>query len=350
MVFLLLCSILLLLQGCSSSKDLQYDEKYEMQWHLADCAKNISIEGETDADGFLMQSVAFDSTINLGMSEFWKSNIDTNKKLVVALIDSKVDTEHEDLKNHIWKNEAEIPVIGIDFDRIVFLDVFVGLIFCYDSNIVNSSNSDAAHGTHCAGIIAADHNNIGAMGMLGNTNVEIMVLPIFENTDEEIEYTHVCEAIRYAKEMGADICNISSVCLDGKKDFEDVIKETDIYIIAAAGNYQDQFYDGLDLDDYPRYPACIGLENVVTVGSVDSYGIKSSFSNYSAKYVDVMAPGEYIYSTIPDDFYGYGSGTSMAAPIVTAIIGAYYYSGHTIDDSVKIVLNTYKDLVVRFTL
>lgn len=336
----LLLSGIFLLQGCSPSKEIQYDEKYGMQWYLAENTDDILIEGETDSDGFSKEDIIFDSTINLGILEFWKGSIDADKKLVIALIDSKVDTNHEDLKEHIWKNEAEIPDNGIDDDGNGFVDDYEGWNFYDNSNIVSSSDSDAEHGTHCAGIIAADHNRIGVMGILGNTNVEIMVLPIFENTDEEIKCTHVCEAIRYAKKMGADICNISSVCLDGKKNFEDIIKETGIYIVAAAGNYQDKFFKGLDLGDYPRYPACIELKNVIAVGSVDSHGIKSSFSNYNPFYIDIAAPGEYIYSTLPGNNYGYESGTSASAPIVTGILGAYYYGcADTLDEAAEMLFS-----------
>ena len=80
------------------------------------------------------------------------------------------------------------------------------------------------------------------MGILGNTNVELMILPVFNNVEDTVLYTDVCEAIKYAKKMGANICNISSCCSDGEKELENVIQESNMYVIAAAGNFQNQFF------------------------------------------------------------------------------------------------------------
>lgn len=162
------------------------------------------------------------------------------------------------------------------------------------------------------------------MGILGNTNVKLMYLPIYGNSVPKTN--DLVAAIEYADMMGADICNVSGVFLEGENELKDVIRNSSMYFVVAAGNFQNNYINGLDLNMYKRYPACCNFDNVITVGSINEKEEVSSFSNYGTLYVDIVAPGENIYSTLPDNNYGYESGTSMATPIVTGILGAYYYS------------------------
>ncbi len=193
---------------------------------------------------------------------------------------------------------------------------------------------DEAHGTHVAGIIAAERNNGFGMDGVAN-NVQIMSIRAVPNGDEYDK--DIALGIRYAVDNGAQIinCSFGKAFSPNAEWVYDAIKyaaEKDVLIVHAAGN------DGNDLDapDNPNYPndqMGTGPEmadNVITVGSLNStYGSEmvSGFSNYGKSNVDVFAPGGGIYSTVPGNKYEFQGGTSMAAPGVSgiaALIRSYY--------------------------
>ena len=193
---------------------------------------------------------------------------------------------------------------------------------------------DESHGTHVAGIIAAERNNgIGVNGVANN--VALMSVRAVPNGDEYDK--DIALAIRYAADNGAKIINCSfgkSFSPNAEWVYEAIkyAASKDVLIVHAAGN------DGSNLDDplnpnYPNDQINNGPEiadNVITVGSLDSeYGSEmiSSFSNYGKINVDVFAPGGKIYSTMPGSEYDFAGGTSMAAPAVAgvaALIRSYY--------------------------
>lgn len=185
---------------------------------------------------------------------------------------------------------------------------------------------DESHATHVAGIIAAErNNNIGVNGVANN--VAIMSVRAVPNGDEYDK--DVALGIRYAVDNGAKIINASfGKSFSPKAEWVyDAIKyaaEKDVLIVHAAGN------DGANLDDpnepnFPNDQINNGPEiadNVITVGALnDQYGSEmvASFSNYGAINVDVFAPGDEIYSTMPNNKYEYQGGTSMAAPAVAGV-------------------------------
>ncbi len=193
---------------------------------------------------------------------------------------------------------------------------------------------DESHGTHVAGIIAAERNNgLGANGVANN--VEIMSVRAVPNGDEYDK--DIALALRYAADNGAKIinCSFGKSYSPNAEWVYDAIKyaaSKDVLIVHAAGN------DGSDLDDpnnpnYPNDQVNNGPEmadNVITVGSLEQkYGSEmvSTFSNYGKINVDVFAPGGKIYSTINNNEYDFQGGTSMAAPAVAgvaALIRSYY--------------------------
>ncbi len=193
---------------------------------------------------------------------------------------------------------------------------------------------DEAHGTHVAGIIAAERNNGLGMNGVAN-NVKIMSIRAVPNGDEYDK--DIALGIRYAVDNGARIinCSFGKSFSPNAEWVYDAIKYAaakDVLIVHAAGN------DGNDLDapenpNYPNDQVGTGLEmadNVITVGSLDSeYGSEmvSGFSNYGKSNVDVFAPGGSIYSTVPGSKYEFQGGTSMAAPAVSgvaALIRSHY--------------------------
>jgi len=185
---------------------------------------------------------------------------------------------------------------------------------------------DESHGTHVAGIIAAERNNgKGANGIANN--VAIMSIRAVPNGDEYDK--DIARGIRYAVDNGAKVINGSfGKSFSPKAEWVyDAIKyaaEKDVLFVHAAGN------DGANLDDpanpnYPNDQVNNGPEisnNVITVGALDpKYGseLVASYSNYGKINVDVFAPGTDIYSTYPNNTYEYSPGTSMAAPAIAGL-------------------------------
>jgi len=195
----------------------------------------------------------------------------------------------------------------------------------YDKNYGNNDvvGPNPTHGTHVAGIIAANRsNNIGMTGIA--QNVKIMPLRAIPNGDERDK--DIVNAIYYAVDNGANIINMSF----GKyysRHYQEVqkalryAKDNNVLIVHAAGN------DYLNIDKKASYPLPFlndeqKLDNYITVGSTTPYfdeTLISPFSNYGQQTVDILAPGSFIYSTTPGDEYTTMSGTSMSAPMVTGI-------------------------------
>jgi subtilisin family serine protease len=196
----------------------------------------------------------------------------------------------------------------------------------YGNGNPQSSSKEESHGTHVAGIIAAVRNNgKGANGVANN--VAIMSVRAVPNGDEYDK--DIALGIRYAVDNGAKIINGSfGKSFSPKAEWVyEALKyaaEKDVLFVHAAGN------EGANLDDpknpnFPNDQVNNGPEiadNVITVGALSSkYGSEmvASFSNYGKVNVDVFAPGDAIYSTMPGNEYDFQGGTSMAAPAVAGI-------------------------------
>ena len=191
---------------------------------------------------------------------------------------------------------------------------------------------EADHGTHVAGLIAADRTNgIGARGVASSA-VEIMTVRAVPDGDErDID---VANAIRYAVDNGANIINMSfgkglspqeSMVNDALKYAE----EKNVLVIHAAGN------DSENNDIVGNYPNPMlndgaRSKTYLTIGASSisrKKDLVASFSNYGADEVDLFAPGHEVYSTLPNNEYKFLSGTSMAAPVasgVAALVWAYH--------------------------
>ncbi len=202
---------------------------------------------------------------------------------------------------------------------------------------------DARHGTHVAGIIAADRDNdLGVKGIADN--VKIMAVRAVPNGDERDK--DVANAILYAVDNGAHIINMSF----GKKHsphkeaVDKAIKYAEskgVLLVHGAGN------DGDNIDTRDNFPSPEldngkEVKNWLQVGA-SSWGSDSnfvaSFSNYGKKTVDVFAPGVRIYSTVPDDEYEALDGTSMASPATAGIAALLMsYFPHLTAEEVKDII------------
>ncbi len=202
----------------------------------------------------------------------------------------------------------------------------------YGNGNVLPVKKDESHGTHVAGIIAAErYNGKGAKGVANN--VKIMSLRAVPNGDEYDK--DIALAIRYAVDNGAKVINGSfgkdfSPHSDWVRDAIAYAGKKDVVFVHAAGN------DSKNIDKEPNYPddnVNNGPEvsdSYITVGALASkYGSEmvAGFSNYGKNNVDVFAPGAAIYSTTPENEYQTLGGTSMASPAVAgiaALIRSYY--------------------------
>ncbi|WP_119067678.1 S8 family serine peptidase [Rubrobacter indicoceani] len=231
--------------------------------------------------------------------------------VVVAVIDSGVDTEHPDLRRNIWVNPGETPANGVDDDRNGYVDDVNGWDFANnDAGVYDGLQDD--HGTHVAGTIAAEAGNgRGVAGVARNTTV--MPLKFIEGKSGSV--ADAIEAINYAVGMGVPVSNNSwggggnSLSL---KSAIDRANDRGHLFVAAAGN------NGANNDGSgASYPASYTSANIISVAATDHFDRLAGFSNYGATQVDLGAPGESVFSTVPGGGYKPYSGTSMATPHVT---------------------------------
>jgi len=203
--------------------------------------------------------------------------------VVVAVLDTGVQSDHPDLKGRLVK--------GV--------------------NIVDPSSApedDVGHGTHVAGIIAAEvNNNEGVAGMTWYT--KIMPVKVLDSSGAGSTYS-VAEGIIWATDNGAQIINMSLGNYAQAEFLHDAIKyahDKGVVLVAASGN---------DNTEQPGYPAA--YPEVIAVAATDPNEVRAEYSNYG-DYIDVAAPGTSIPSTYPGSRYAALSGTSMASPHVAAL-------------------------------
>lgn len=213
--------------------------------------------------------------------------ITTGKGVTVAVIDTGVKANHEDLPN---LRRVEV----VNGNESLGLDDTVG------------------HGTHVAGIIgAAMGNGKGGAGIApGVTILSLRVVDAKGN----ISVAALTAALRTAVKNGAQIVNISIGGTGYNAVFQKVINEAaeaGVTVVAAMGN------DGTNCLNYPA-----GYDNVIGVVSVDRTNNRASGSSYGT-WGDVAAPGANIWSTIYDGSYWTKSGTSMASPVVAGVAALY---------------------------
>lgn len=289
--------------------------------------------------------------LDMDVAEAWEfmyqEEID-RQKVIVAIIDTGVDYLHPDLAEHMWVNRDEIPGDGIDNDLNGYIDDVYGWDFYNDDASVCHYKYDKRtglnlslpednddHGTHIAGIIGAiSDNKVGIAGIASNIDVEIMALKINGGSKGSGSISDAIAAIKYATMMGADICNISWGTSLYSSELEQVIRESDMLFVAAAGNL------GSDNDNKPVYPASFSLDNLISVTFIDADGSLTNLSNYGMKSVEIAAPGNDILSTVVGSYQTL-SGSSMAAPQVSAIAALLYSYGE------KVFPSNIKEILIR---
>jgi subtilisin family serine protease len=188
----------------------------------------------------------------------------------------------------------------------------------------NVIGPDAFHGTHVAGIIAANRENtIGIKGVA--KKVKIMALRAVPNGDERDK--DIANSIRYAVDNGAKVINMSfgKSYSPHKSVVDSAVKyaqEKGVLLVHAAGNSYTDNDKGGNFPNRVMLSDKSEVNNWLEIGA-SSYSNDSSFaagfSNYGKKTVDIFAPGVNIFSTIPGNEYSNASGTSMASPATAGV-------------------------------
>lgn len=264
-----------------------------------------------------------------GQGSAWQIESGATSRVIVAVIDTGIDYLHPDLaKSNVWRNVNE-KENGIDDDENGYVDDLIGWNFVDDNN---NPWDQAGHGTHVAGVIAANSNNgIGIAGV--NRGALIMPLKVL-NFVGRGRSSGIAEAIYYAVANGARVINLSLGGAEVSPIEERALAhawQNNVLVIAASGN------SGADTADFG--PAASAT--VLTVGASDAEDGHAGFSNWGAS-VDLVAPGIDVLSLRArnTDFalvagladYSPGewfvgtesllyraSGTSFAAPLATGV-------------------------------
>ena len=281
------------------------DPEYSNQWAYNDDYASINIEeGWTE---YLSDSIGGDAN---------------GPSLIVAVIDTGIEYTHPDLVNRMWTNPGEIADNGIDDDGNGIIDDYYGADFTETTSGTGDPIDGHSHGTHCAGIIAAEENNdegIAGVASFTQGKVKLMAVKGLDDTGSGTQ-SGLFAGFNYAIEMGARISSNSwGSSSDNAESSSSVWYQVfennpEHLFVAAAGN------DALEINDDYR-PRCCGFvqPNVLCVASSTEEYTMSSFSNYGEDYVHVMAPGSQIYSTVLDGLYANMWGTSMATPMVSGL-------------------------------
>eukprot|EP00445_Apocalathium_hangoei_P007544 CAMPEP_0203844830 /NCGR_PEP_ID=MMETSP0359-20131031/3449_1 /ASSEMBLY_ACC=CAM_ASM_000338 /TAXON_ID=268821 /ORGANISM="Scrippsiella Hangoei, Strain SHTV-5" /LENGTH=1196 /DNA_ID=CAMNT_0050759865 /DNA_START=11 /DNA_END=3601 /DNA_ORIENTATION=+ len=245
--------------------------------------------------------------------EAWKVwTGEVGKGITVAVIDTGIDYNHEDLREQMWVNPLEIPGNGIDDDQNGIVDDIHGADF---ANQDGDPMDDMMHGTHCAGTIAGVGNNRQGVTGVAWRGVRLMALKFLDSKGAG-RISDAIQAIDYAVAQGAKIASNSWGGGGSNPALRMAIEHAEaagMLFTAAAGN------EANDNDLTPSYPANVDCANVISVASTTWLGALSTFSNTGMNTVHVAAPGSDIYSTVPGGGYRRLSGTSMAAPHVTGM-------------------------------
>ncbi|MEH2436478.1 MAG: S8 family peptidase [Nostoc sp.] len=247
----------------------------------------------------------------------------TGKGVVVAVVDTGVDYNHEDLKNNIWTNPKEVAGNGKDNDGNGYANDIHGWNFVDNNNNVLDDNG---HGTHVSGTIAGENNNYGVTGIA--YDAKIMPVKVLDDSGSG-SYSSISKGIHYAVDNGANVINLSLGGAYSNRTLESAIdyaSSKGVIVVMAAGN---------DGDSSPDYPARYASKSGIAVGAVDKNNNLADFSNRSGtnEISYVTAPGVKVYSSVPNNQYATYSGTSMAAPHVAGIVALMLSANHNLTDA-----------------
>lgn len=290
------------------------DPLFLKQWGLVNSGQ-ILLKNISDLERVQVKGVP-------GVDINWVDTKDSQSvktELIVAVLDSGLDIKHPDLKDRVWYDHKLCDNISNPSVKA-----------CNGFNFLDNNNiliDDIGHGTHVAGIIAANRNSIGVAGA-SDSRIKIMPLKVMNSQVNGFVYNGkvvtdiIANAMIFAIKNGAEVINLSLgwpklIDLAKVKAAFDLAEKNNVIVVAAAGNNN---------KDLPTFPC--SYENVICVGAIDNRGELADFTNHGSK-VDITAPGESIVSTYPSNLesrvlriknYETKRGSSQAAPFVAAAI------------------------------
>lgn len=228
----------------------------------------------------------------------------------VAIIDSGIDSDHEDLAANLGEGYAVVTCSGC----------------------AEPWDDDQGHGTHCAGIAGAVDDGGGVVGVAPAATLH--AVKVFD-ADSYATVSGLSEGIRWVADQGYDVGSMSLGATSSYATLRDACQyaaEHGVLLVASAGN------DGCS--DCVRYPAA--YESVVAVSATTSTDDLASYSSYGPE-IELAAPGTSVYSTVPGS-YGYKSGTSMACPHVAGAGGQLMAKGYTSTEARTRLRETAEDI------
>ncbi|MBQ0961922.1 S8 family serine peptidase [Ideonella sp. 4Y11] len=267
------------------------------------------MEGDQDPDHF--------NPFGSQAARAWAQGHTSCGDVAVAVLDTGAQHPHPDLRANHWRNPGEIPGNGIDDDGNGLIDDVDGWDFAHNDNTVYDDPVEDLHGTHVSGTIGArGGNGRGVVGVCWR--LQLLTVKFMDagggtsaNAVRAIDYL-IDLKTRHGLRLVA--INASWGSAAESKALKQAIQragEAGILLVAAAGG------SGNDNDTQPMYPASYPLPTVVAVTSIDAGGALGPRANHGAQSVDLGAPGEGIWSTVPRGGYAQLSGTSMAAAHVS---------------------------------
>lgn len=276
----------------------------------------------------------YDSTVQWHLAKIqaplaWEA-ANGSAAVTIAIVDNAVRWQHEDLQSNTWTNPNEVANNLIDDDFNGFTDDVRGYDVADDDNTpsppAGTLNASAfIHGTHCAGIASATTDNSIGIASIGYA-VSIIPVKCSPDSDSGTVLTHAYEGVDYALSAGADIISMSFGSSESFSTFgllSNQAQTQGALLIAAAGN------KGTTERQYPA-----AYDGVFAVGASDASDKRAGFSTYG-DWIDVMAPGVNIYSSMPegDNTYGLRSGSSMACPLVAGLAGLVWSADNALSVS-----------------
>ncbi len=226
----------------------------------------------------------------------------SDTSVVIGIVDTGVKMDHEDLENIAFNYND--PINGIDDDEDGYIDNFFGWDISDDDN--DPTADGHPHGTPVTGMSSASTNN--GIGMAGiGFNSRYLPVKIAETSSQKL--TKDFEGVKYAADHGAHVINLSwggagNYSQYGQDIINYAVLEKDAVVVAAAGNTNDE------LDFYPA-----SFDHVLSVGASDIDDNKASWATYSY-YIDILAPGDNVFTTKNNGGYEITTGSSFASPLV----------------------------------
>lgn len=254
----------------------------------------------------------FDNQAHLNhmrLPEAWETAKGEQSEVIIAIVDSGIHWQHEDLRDNVWTNPNEVPGNRIDDDNNGFVDDVHGWNFKTNQPDAYGDGSHATHGTNVAGVAnAVTDNNMGIAGAAWNAKI----IPINTACSDSGKLCRTLAGVMYAAMMGADIVN----CSFGSPDYSETAHrvyraafEEGTLAVTAAGNTR------VNVDHEKHYPS--GYTMTLSVGGIGRITDQNRY-NYGRS-VNVFAPGIEINAPWPENNYGAASGTSMSAPLTSGV-------------------------------